>query len=458
MKSEREEGMENAIPRGEVAIGQSVENVESAVSARAPDYLNTKGETLLIPNKVYNVLPKLLKQEVYKFDLKDRDIFFLSMLSFLSGILPNVFSVYGRRKLYTNLFFNLIGYPGTGKGNMVYARQAGELIHQKLKNERTVLSTDEKIPERQGMLFVPGNSSNSALLGTLKNNNGSGIMFETESDTLSNSLKQDWGGFSDVLRKAFHHEVISDNKNSGNGYLELREPKISILISGTPNQVPKLIESIEDGLYSRFIIYFNKSRAEYRSVFGSGFEPDYYETTYAAKMLELYESYNSLANPIEFTFSADQKAKFDEFCKQQTDTVKSHFSVETDGCMFRLFVIIYRVAMILTALRAFENSTIRQEKLVCNDDDFNTALNLFPVFANHTLSVIDLLPKKSSQKLPISESTLLNNLPKGTVFQTNDAIKIATKIGYTERTTKDNLKRLVQKSLLNKIKHGHYLK
>jgi hypothetical protein len=320
------------------------------------------------------------------------------------------------------------------------------------------LTSDGKTPDRQGMLFIPGNSSNSALMGALKNNNGSGIIFETESDTLSNSLKQDWGGFSDALRKAFHHEVISDNKNSGNGYLEIKEPKISILISGTPNQVPKLIESIEDGLYSRFIIYFNKSRAVYKSVFSRKVEPNYYETTYAAKMLELYETYNSLTSPIEFIFTTEQKAKFDEFCERQMSAVKNHFSVETDGCMFRLFVIIYRVAMILTAIRGFENPETRQEKLVCNNDDFNCALNLFPVFANHTLSVVNLLPKKSSQKLPISEKTILDFLPIGIVFKTKEVVEKAIEVGYSEKTAKDTLKKLVEKGLITRIKQGCYLK
>lgn len=36
----------------------------------------------------------------------------------------------------------------------------------------------------------------------LQANEGIGLIFETEADTLSNSMKQEWGSFSDVLRKA----------------------------------------------------------------------------------------------------------------------------------------------------------------------------------------------------------------------------------------------------------------
>ena len=37
----------------------------------------------------------------------------------------------------------------------------------------------------------------------LVNNDGSGIIVETEADTISNSLRQEWGSFSDLIRKSF---------------------------------------------------------------------------------------------------------------------------------------------------------------------------------------------------------------------------------------------------------------
>ena len=58
------------------------------------------------------------------------------------------------------------------------------------------------------MLFIPVNNSASYIVQTLSENDGSGILFSTEADTLANSLSQDWGNFSDVLRCAFHHEPI----------------------------------------------------------------------------------------------------------------------------------------------------------------------------------------------------------------------------------------------------------
>ena len=59
------------------------------------------------------------------------------------------------------------------------------------------------------MLVIPANSSASSFLKILGDNDGIGLLFESEGDTLSQTLKSDYGNYSDVLRKAFHHELVS---------------------------------------------------------------------------------------------------------------------------------------------------------------------------------------------------------------------------------------------------------
>ena len=107
----------------------------------------------------------------------------------------------------------------------------------------------------KSMLFLPANSSSTGLQELLQNNQERGILFETEADTLNIILKQDFGDYSDVLRKAFHLESIVYYRRGNKEYKSISEPKLSVIISGTPNQLTKLIPSAENGLFSRFIIY-----------------------------------------------------------------------------------------------------------------------------------------------------------------------------------------------------------
>ena len=53
-------------------------------------------------------------------------------------------------------------------------------------------------------------------------------------DTLSNVFKQEWGSYSDLLRKAFHHERVSSSRKENNKFTEVINPKLSIALSGTP--------------------------------------------------------------------------------------------------------------------------------------------------------------------------------------------------------------------------------
>jgi hypothetical protein len=69
------------------------------------------------------------------------------------------------------------------------------------------------------------------------------LIFENEADALSNMLKQDYGNFSDILRNSFQHETVSISRASDDRYFEIKSPQLSIVLSGTPNQVMPLIQS-----------------------------------------------------------------------------------------------------------------------------------------------------------------------------------------------------------------------
>ena len=93
------------------------------------------------------------------------------------------------------------------------------------------------------------------------------LIMESEADTLSNMLNNDWSNYSDVLRKAFHHEPISISRKIEKIFEEINQPKLSMVISGTPNQLQPLIKSKDNGLFSRFIVYSFDEIAEFKNVF-----------------------------------------------------------------------------------------------------------------------------------------------------------------------------------------------
>lgn len=50
-------------------------------------------------------------------------------------------------------------------------------------------------------------------------NGGIGLIFDTECDTLSAVLKSEYGDYSTIIRKGFHHEPIDLNRRKDDEYV-----------------------------------------------------------------------------------------------------------------------------------------------------------------------------------------------------------------------------------------------
>ena len=121
------------------------------------------------------------------------------------------------------MYLFVAGKAGFGKALLDFCTLLVEPIHnekvrlydtaikeykQKLKQLHKSEKSNLEKPHRQ-MLFLPANSTSAGMFQLLYNNEGSGLIFETEGDTLAQSFKSDQGNYSDGFRKAFQHEPIS---------------------------------------------------------------------------------------------------------------------------------------------------------------------------------------------------------------------------------------------------------
>ena len=187
----------------------------------------------------------------------------------------NVCGVYDERVVYSNLYLFVVADAGMGKGALSLCRELVDPLNQRLHEQSMQMALDykrdlseyqknkgknpdaaEPNPPPLKTLVVPANSSASSLMSILADNDGRGFIFETEGDTLSQTLKSEHGNYSDMLRKGFHHERISMSRRKDREHLEIDNPRISVVLAGTPEQVRHLIPDAENGLLSRFIFSF----------------------------------------------------------------------------------------------------------------------------------------------------------------------------------------------------------
>ena len=428
----------------------------------------------MIPEYIYEALPKILRDACNVFDGRKRDVFLTSALSVISGGLHNVHGLYDKEKVFPNLYSFVIAPPASGKGSMKFAKQLGDCFHdllfsqikEELKEYKKAkrlfdrklkkAKTDEQLealvePEKpkSSMFFIPADTSSAMMIKHLEDNDGMGCICETEADTLTNTLKQDWGSYSDVLRKGFHAEIISKSRMTDLDYSEIKEPKFSVAITGTPNQLDTLITSIQDGLFSRFIFYSFSAKQKWRSTYTEAIavsNNDIFKG-FSADLCDKFRSNNIQ----KFVMTRAQGMQLDEVFSEALGHNSVLYNDDVSGIIYRLGLMTFKIAMTLAALRSDE------PEITCSDLEFKTSLNLVEkVYLKHSIGILNKINKDSS-KVNKTQDELLNWMkPQGKVKRCDVWSKAKT-MGIKERTLADILRKFIDLKLIRKVTHGVYV-
>ena len=382
----------------------------------------------------------------------DADMLILGSMTVLSSCLPKLYGIYDRRTVYPNLYLFVTSRAGIGKGRLRFCKQLAQPVHNELK-EIAQNSLGHKM-----LLILPANSSATAFYQALHENDGIGLLFETEGDTLSISFGQDFSNFSDGIRKAFQHETISYLRRKDNEYVDIPEPRLSIVLSGTNRQINNLVTSVENGLVSRFIFFYLGGEVRWNDVFAKGPSLNDFFEELGENFLEFYHKLSG-AQSIKFEMTESQEKAFNShFSRLQQDYVDL-FGEDTVASVRRLALSTFRIALILSALRSMERSDI-ETPLICNDDDFQNAIEISQVLQQHMLRVLRELPSASKTdssrtKEPLLMESFWKSLPKE--FETREFHDIATSVGLSIPTAERYVRQWT-KTRLDKIIRGKYKK
>ncbi|MCG9899557.1 MAG: DUF3987 domain-containing protein [Hydrotalea sp.] len=431
----------------------------------------------MIPDHVYEKLPLFLRVCCKEFSGRKRDIFLISAISNLSACFQKVMGVYGQRYVSPNLYSFTVAPAASGKGSLSFSYELIQAINRRMLDESlsafkayedavnmhksskgAVSINPVPIKPKFSVLNISANSSSAALLAQLRDNDGIGLMCDSEADTLTNSIKQDWGNFSDILRKAFHHEPInSSRKGEGhfNDYISIDHPALSVTLTGTPGQVTSLIGSAENGLFSRFIYYKFYQAPVWESPFGSSIKMNLSDF-FTRKALEVDNMHCFINRKHRrFSLTFEQENRFNsEFTLLLNKALKGN-SNEIAGVVYRIGLITFRIAMVLSLIDSYDKGSDKDE-LFCSDELYEVAINISKTIIRHSIHLYSLLPKSSNSILSVMQQTFFDKLP--VTFNRNQAIKIAEKISVKERTADKYLKNLLDQKLITIISHGKYQK
>lgn len=419
-------------------------------------------------------MPSIFRRVLILADDDDMlDTLFLGTLGALSICMPGVHGSLFKEEVLTNLYIFLTGAAASGKGKIGLCRRLLDPINDRMAESK---------------LIIPANSSDTALYEEIANNGGRGIIFESEADTLTQAFKKGSGKFSDGLRCAFHNEPITYQRRTGKEKVYVNHPVLSMVLTGTPGQVPLLLQSPENGLFSRILFYRltgeNESFSEELSAANhiTGEMINDYMLSLGEEVRRFYLRIVRVGG-ISFRFSEAQHerflAHFHDITIVYKDLVSNayeHIAAvdHIDSVMRRLGNICYRMMMILSVSRLMdvpEDEPLPTE-VECDEYDFHRVIMLSEMLFHHTLIHYDELmvamgvvpevddevdiDEESEDSMNELQRNLFAGLPKR--FTTQLAIQTAKQFGISARSTARYLVFYCELGILKCLHKGLYEK
>lgn len=408
----------------------------------------------LTSHVVLDSLPALLKDclTVAK-TTQTKDILMLSSLTAVSSVLTNIsfrYAHYGKR-YWPMLQTFIMASPASGKGIADVAKQLVLPIH----NTRGLL--------------IPGDSTYPAFYELLYQQQGHGLLFETEGSVITDIWRSSCGNYNTALRKIAEHETLSKNRIA-DGFSEIGVPKMAFLLTGTFNQFRTLVPNVENGFFSRLSLLVVRGEHSFdASVFKPNASAQTAATALRSWAIRLHQFTQQLKGMnVDFCLTDDQATRIGNIMSREYAEYLLQLGEGFHACIIRNGITLMRIAAILSALHLMEDSTrleqLKQQEnptITCSEADFQNAMIIATKLLLNAADAYNQIGGKENVIVPAAHgtyerSTFLAALPK--VFSTGDCIEQARDMGVCDRTAKRWIVNWLENGQLYKTSHGMYKK
>ena len=375
---------------------------------------------------------------------EEQDIILMATLAAASACLPNLYFTYGPtgKKYYANLQCFILAAAASGKG---IANQALEMI-------RVI---DEQYP-----LLIAGDSTLAAFYKALEEQGGVGYMHESEGSVITDIWRTSAANYNTTLRKAAEHEPISRNRVKGAS--EIKNPRLSMLLTGTFGQYKALVPSVENGYFSRLLTVVIKGTNPFdkRYVSSRGGQSAV-PRIIGQKLLRTYEALMN-AGEREWSLTEAQKERHGEHLATEYETLIGLLGDNFHSAVIRMAVQIERMAMVLTAMR-LEPSVISHQysALLCSDADYQTAEIIGNRLLLHLAAAYRLIDGDAQSLIPdikpLDQRKVLFEQMKSE-YKLQELISEAKSQGISRATVIRWNDAWQEQGMVSKIEYGHYRK
>ncbi len=401
---------------------------------------------------------------------EEQDIILIATLAAASACVPNLYFTYGPtgKKYYANLQCFILAAAASGKG----------IANQALEMARVI---DEQHP-----LLIAGDSTLAAFYKTLAEQNGCGYLHESEGSVITDIWRSSAANYNTALRKAAEHEPISRNRVKGAS--EIKNPRLSMLLTGTFGQYKALVPSVENGYFSRLLTVVIKGTNPFdkRYVSSKGGQSAIPKIV-GQRLLRTYEALMN-AGEREWSLTDAQKERLGEHLETEYGTLIGLLGDNFHSAVIRMAVQIERIAMILTAMRGGENphtmrgnehtegripsgimDKIDEDKdrpslvdtIYCRDEDYETAEMIGNKLLMHLAAAYRMIDGDAQDVVPeikpIDQRKVLFEQLKAE-YALGELIHEAKSQGVSRSSAIRWNNQWIEQGLITKENHGNYKK
>lgn len=429
-----------------------------------------------------------------------RDVLLLGALTVLgAGMGRNVRSSYGGKMVSPSLQTFVVALPAAGKGILSLVRLLAEPIHdeirqavtESMKSYRREKAAYDAMGKERGkaeipemplnkMFLISGNNTGTGILQNIIDSDGTGLICESEADTISAAIGSEYGHWSDTMRKAFDHDRLSYNRRTDHEYREVKKTYLSVLLSGTPSQVKPLIPTAENGLFSRQVFYYMPAIHHWQNQFDRN-DSDL-EDTFKALGMEWKDKLKTIVMNGIFTLhlTDGQKDEFNRLFSRLFIRSGLANGNEMSSSVARLAINICRIMEVVAMLRAMEQGEITASPYVSPDphtatdnlkdhivsrwnlliasDDFHAVLSLAESLYRHTTHILSFLPNTEvTSRGNADRDALVDSMEEE--FTRASFLQKAGEMGIKSETASTWLKRMQKHGLVENVDgKGNYRK
>ena len=388
---------------------------------------------------------------------EEQDIILMATLAAASACVPNMYFRYGPtgKKYYANLQCFILAAAASGKG---IANQALEMV---------------RVVDEQHPMLIAGDSTLAAFYKALEEQDGVGYMHESEGSVITDIWKSGAANYNTALRKAAEHEPISRNRVKGAS--EIKNPRLSMLLTGTFGQYKALVPSVENGYFSRLLTVVIRGtngfdRRYVRSKGGQSAIPK----IVGQRLLRTYEKLTQ-SREIEWNLTESQKERLGEHLETEYGTLIGLLGENFHSAVIRMAVQIERIAMVLSAMRGMGGesdspvieessriaSGIMNDVLYCADEDYEAAEMIGNKLLMHMANAYRMINGDEQECVPEikpldQRKVLFEALPNE--YESKKLYSEAHQQGVCVRTATRWNDFWQQQGLVQKIRHGYYKK